>query len=191
MKEVPVTTLALAPERTVASAWSVRDVYLQHGDFIWRCLQQLGIWEVDLDDCLQEVLLVVHRRLDSYDPDRAKVTTWLFGICLRIAKRHRRRAASRRETCVAKPAEQTSNETPEQQLVRRQAQQQLMRLLDRMTPEKRATFVLFELEGMQADQIAELMGVPVGTVHSRLHGARKQFVRDLARQQSRIRRQHG
>ena len=50
MKEVPVTTLALAPEQAAASAWSVRDVYLQHGDFIWRCLQRLGIWEVDLDD---------------------------------------------------------------------------------------------------------------------------------------------
>ena len=80
---------------------------------------------------------------------------------------------------------------PEEELRRQQARRQLQQILDGMTMEKRATFVLFELEGMKADAIAELMGVPVGTVHSRLHGARKHFARALQREQSGSRRQHG
>jgi RNA polymerase sigma-70 factor (ECF subfamily) len=169
----------------------VRDVYVRHGQFIWRSLQRLGVAELDLDDCLQEVLLVVHRRRDSYDPARAKLTTWLFGICLRIAKRHHRRVRKRSASRLPPADEPVTRDTPEDELAKQQARRQLQRILDSMDLEKRATFVLFELEAVKADAIAELMGVPVGTVHSRLHAARKQFVCKLRQEQARSRRQHG
>jgi len=146
---------------------------------LWRTLQRLGVPGPDLDDCLQEVLLVVHRRLHTFDPARAKLTTWLFGICLRVVKRHRRRFAARREVPMTQAPEAIARGTPEDELDGAQARQTLERILAAMDVEKRATLVLFELEGLKTEAIAELMGVPLGTVHSRLHAARKQLLRKL------------
>ncbi len=132
---------------------------------------------------MQEVLLVVHRRADSFDPARARVTTWLFGICLRVARGYRRRQQRRRESPVDSAPECCDAETPETELGRRDAQRRLLAALDAMSVEKRAAFVLFELEGLSCGEIAELMGVPVGTVHSRIHAARRIFKRALEAQE--------
>jgi len=154
-------------------------VYAQNGPFLWRTLQRLGVPASDLDDCLQEVLLVVHRRLDSYDPQRAKLTTWLFGICLRVAKRSRRRLLARREVSEPRPDCRVAGSTPEDEYDRAELRMVLDRALNSMDLEKRAALVFYELDGMKTEAIAELMGVPVGTVHSRLHAARKQLWRRL------------
>ena len=156
-----------------------RAIYLEHGSFLWRSLQRLGVRSPDLEDVMQEVLLVVHRRAASFDPSRSRVTTWLFGICLRVARGYQRRQRRRRESTAATAPEQCSADTPETELHRRDAQRRLLAALDTMSVEKRATFVLFELEGLSCSGIAELMGVPPGTVHSRIHAARDIFKRAL------------
>jgi RNA polymerase sigma-70 factor (ECF subfamily) len=167
---LPLTT---AGER--ACELDLRSLYLEHGGFLWRSLQRLGVRESDLEDVLQEVLMVVHRRAASFDPRRSKVTTWLFGICLRVARGHTRRAYFRREKLDGQALDGTHERTPETDLEQRELQRRLQRVLDGMSLEKRATFVLFELEGLPCEQIAELMGVPLGTVHSRIHAARAHF----------------
>lgn len=172
-------SVALTEPTSDVGAWTVQDVYVESRPFLWRALQRLGVPEPDLDDCLQEVLLVVHRRLHTFDPARAKLTTWLFGICLRIVKRHRRRFAARREVPVAQAPDAVAPRTPEDELDRAQTRQTLERILATMDVEKRATLVLFELEGLKTEAIAELMEVPLGTVHSRLHAARKQLLHKL------------
>ncbi len=172
---------SLATAESRAAELDLRRLYLEHGGFLWRSLQRLGVREHDLEDVLQEVLLVVHRRASSFDARRSKLTTWLFGICLRVARGHRRRAYFRRETSDDTLSERAHDETPETELSRRDLEQRLNRILDGMSCEKRATFVLFELEGMPCEQIAELMEVPLGTVHSRIHAARAHFKRHLDR----------
>lgn len=170
---------ALVDEPT--SRWDVRGVYVEHGPFIHRTLLRLGVREADVDDALQQVLVVVHRRLADYDAS-SPITAWLFGIALRVARGQRRRAHLWREVLLRAPQEDLADEsTPEQELERLRAQRRLERILDRMSPVKRATFIMFELEGLSCDQIAEVTGVPVGTVYSRLHSARRQFERSLPR----------
>ena len=162
------------------SGADVEGVYQQHADFVWRTLQHLGVRDADLEDLAQEVFVTVHRKLSSFD-GRSKLTTWLFGICLHLVQRHRRRAYFRLEFLHAEPPERVDAETPEERLVSREAQALLERLLEKLSPERRATFVLFEIEGASCETIAELTGVPVGTVYSRLHLARKQVAAVAAR----------
>ncbi len=169
-------------------ALDVDQVYGEHADFVWRSLQRLGAPEADLEDLLQEVFVVVHRKRASFD-GRSKLTTWLFGIALRVVRAHRRRARFRRERATALPPEGVDRRTPEREAETRQAQRRLAQVLDALEPQRRATFVMFEVEGLPTRTIAELTGVPVGTVHSRLHLARRDFARALTRLEKRER--HG
>jgi RNA polymerase sigma-70 factor (ECF subfamily) len=164
----------------------VTAVYREHGDFVWRTLQRMGVPAADLDDVLQEVFVVVHRRLASYD-GRSKPTTWLYGICLRIASRHRRRAYFRREVRHEDTREDADLATPERALEQVEAARRLERLLATLAPEKRAVLVMFEIEEKSCQEIAEVSGVPIGTVHSRLHAARADLERAVARERKRAR----
>jgi RNA polymerase sigma-70 factor (ECF subfamily) len=149
-------------------------VYDAYAPFMWRSLQRMGVPEGDLEDAMQEVFIVVHRKLDSYQEDKAKLSTWLFGIGVNIARRHR---AKVRNWQVGLDPELARSEAPSQEaeLQRKQESGLLQALLGRLRPEHSATFVMFELEGLSCTEIADLTGVPVGTVYSRLHKAREQF----------------
>ena len=68
----------------------------EHARFVWLSLQRLGIHPSDLDDIAQDVFMIVHRRLDTFDR-RARISTWLFGICMRVAANYRRRRRWTRE----------------------------------------------------------------------------------------------
>lgn len=163
-------------------------IYENHGRFVWASLQRLGVRDPDLEDVLQEVFVVVHQRLHTFDGS-SKITTWLFGVCLRVASGYRRRGYRRLELAVAEPPEPTLERavtaTPEEDLAAQQSRKRLELLLDDMDLEKRAVFVMFEIDEMPCEDIASLLGVPVGTVYSRLHSARKQFQRALLRLQAR------
>lgn len=148
-------------------------VYDAYATFVWRSLQRMGVPESDLDDALQEVFIVVHRKLDQYDAERAKLSTWLFGISLNVARKHRSRGRlTLGADLEATPCDQPCQDT---QLQRLQQAERLNVVLGKMRPEHSATFVMFELEGLSCQEIADLTGVPVGTVYSRLHKAREQF----------------
>lgn len=165
---------------------AVTRIYLANADFVFRSLQRLGIRDADLDDVLQEVFVVVHQRLHTFD-GTAKMTTWLFGICLRVASAYRRRGFRRNETSVAEPPEPTdrTSASPEQDLAAAESRRRLDLLLDELELDKRAVFVMFEVDEMPCEEIAQILGVPVGTVYSRLHAARRSFQRALARMQAR------
>ncbi len=165
---------------TATNDLDVEQVYEQTADFVWRTLQRMGIPPRDLQDVHQEVYIVVHRKLASYD-GRCKLTTWLFGICSRVANRHRRRAYFRREQLVEQMPEGADGNTPEDNAQRDLDRRQLNALLDTLSPEKRATFVLFEIEHQSCEKIAEMTGVAVGTVHSRLSSARNDFLKAAER----------
>src|SRR5690606_23171017 len=108
-------------------------------------------------------------------------TTWLFGVCERVASDHRRSAYQRRERLVAPPSPPRVDETPEDQLTQQRALREAESLPLGLTPNKRATFVLFELERFTCEEIADMTGVPIGTVHSRLNSARKDVYKAIER----------
>jgi RNA polymerase sigma-70 factor, ECF subfamily len=161
----------------------VAGIYAKHASFLWKSLYRMGEPEADLPDVLQEVLLVVHRRLGSFDGS-CRLTTWLFAICLRVASTARRGRRRRRED-PTDPTEQSSalveSNDPERCALARDARRRLEWALDGLDPEKRAVLVMFELEGIACAEIAQLLGVPRGTVFSRLSSARQAFLARLNR----------
>ena len=162
-------------------------IYAKPARFLWKSLYRMGVSEADLPDVLQEVLLVVHRRLDSFDGS-CRLTTWLFAICLRVASTARRGQRRRRE-CPMDPTEQSSalveSNDPESCALAHDSRRVLNWALDGLDPEKRAVLVMFELEGVGCAEIAQLLGVPKGTVFSRLSSARQAFLARLNRMDKR------
>jgi len=184
------------PAPREAAPLNVSEVHEKHADFVWRSLQRLGVRSADLEDLLQEVFIVVHRRLESFDGS-ARLTTWLFGICVRVASGHRNRAYVRRErsgtepelfdAITQEPTQSAAN--PEQALLDKELSEELEELLDGLDPVKRAMVVMFEIEGMSAPEIATLTDVPVNTVYSRLATARAELT--AAARRAQLRRQRG
>ncbi len=177
LEEVPVRL-----EDSEAPRLDVLSIHEAHADFVWRSLQRMGVRDADLEDQMQEVFVVVHNRIGSFDGS-SRMTTWLFGIALRVAAAYRRRSHRRHEQVVADVPEPAlpAQDGPEDAAIAREARARLLEILDLMDLEKRAIFVMFELEELSCDAIAETLGVPVGTVHSRLNTARKDFQAALKR----------
>lgn len=181
-QEGGVLTATRTLPMTIAKPLDVAAVFDAHGDLLFRHLQRLGVREADVSDALQDALLVIHRRLADYDPARA-IEPWLYGICVKVAAAYRRRAHVRREQSSDEIAERIDERAsnPEAQLEARETKRRLDELLDRLDPERRAVLVMFELEEMPCERIAALLGVPVGTVYSRLHAARRELERVVRR----------
>jgi RNA polymerase sigma-70 factor (ECF subfamily) len=174
-------------EHAEARPLDTTSVHAEHAQFAWASLQRLGISGNDLDDLLQEVFVVVHQRLHTFDGS-SPMQAWIFGICKRVAAAHRRRAYVRRErpgATVPEPTSEESGQDPEQAAAARQSSEQLTAILDELELEKRAVFVMFEIDEMPCEEIAAALGVPVGTVYSRLHAARKAFQKALSRSKAR------
>jgi RNA polymerase sigma-70 factor, ECF subfamily len=129
---------------------------------------------------VQETFLVAHRN-GGYRPGPATPTTWLAAIALRVGT-SRRRALQRkraREDLGGAAMTGASELDPEQASVQRAMLQRVQLALDRLDHDKRVVFILFELEGEDCAAIAASLDVPIGTVHSRLHHARKAFTRAM------------
>ncbi|MEM6992677.1 MAG: sigma-70 family RNA polymerase sigma factor [Myxococcota bacterium] len=157
-------------------------LYRAHSEFVARFLLRLGANGQDVPDLLQEVFLVAHRR-GGFIPGRAKPTTWLAEISFRVLSDRRKKIRRKLEdadtdTVAIAPS---GRSTPGDDAEKRQALARVQEALDLLTPEKRAVFVLFELEGESCEAIANGLGIPVGTVYSRLHSARKDFTKCHAR----------
>jgi len=162
-------------------------IYDEFFDFVWRSLQRLGVAPAALDDALQDVFLVVHRRIAEFE-GRSTLKTWIFGICLRVASDYTRRG--RKQAMAYEPAQELPDDEapdPLEQLARGEAVEFLYTELAELAPEKRAVFILAELEGMSCSEIATAVGANVNTVASRLKAARRQFDAAVRRHQARDR----
>jgi len=149
-----------------------------HAPFVAGFFVRLGVAVQDVEDLVQEVFLTAHRR-GGYAPGVARPTTWLAEIAIRVAagsrRTKRRRPADLDDDAVE--AAVAAGATPEAAVATAQALRRVQRALEAIDLDRRAVFVLYELEGEPCDQIAAALGVPVGTVYSRLHAARREFSR--------------
>jgi RNA polymerase sigma-70 factor (ECF subfamily) len=190
---------------------SFQQVYEEHFNYIWRCLRGLGVSEHALDDAAHDVFLVVQRKLPSFDGSEARVTTWLYEIALRVGRRYRSQTAkdARRSVSLgsSEPDEASAELGPfpvchselhpsrlgHGELVDRaqpdpgceleQSERLALarRALDALDADKREAFVLGCIEQRSAPEIAELTGVPLNTVYSRLRAARRSFAAEITR----------
>ena len=174
---IPAAEVPVVPQ-------SFEAVYDEQVDFVWRNAQRLGIGDDALDDVVQQVFLVVHRRL-AEAPEEVPMRAWVFGILSHVVRDHRR-GVRRKSPHHAQPqidpatvAEPGSG--PFDTLARTEALQVVLGLLAELSDEKREIFVLSELEQLTAQEIADLLGVNVNTVYSRLRAARQDFERAAER----------
>jgi RNA polymerase sigma-70 factor (ECF subfamily) len=155
-------------------------VYVAHFQHVSRWARALGGLPADLDDLTQEVFLVVRRKLASFSGP--SLPAWLYGITRKTVSDYRRRAWMRRLLGGASRSLDGVSE-PETTLApsdRWEARRILQRVLVRMSHVRRTAFILFEIEGYSGEEIAELEQIPLATVYTRLHHARKDFLRYLA-----------
>ena len=157
-------------------------VFSENAPYVWRALRRLGVSEADVEDVCQEVFLVVHRRLPGFE-GRASIRTWLYGICLRAASSYRRRPHRGREEIASTPPEESIPAPQDDDLERKRALARLDAALDELDDDKRAVFVLYELEQLTMAEIAEATGCPLQTAYSRLHTARRLVEASLERAQ--------
>jgi RNA polymerase sigma-70 factor (ECF subfamily) len=175
------TPAARLPSTT--EALDFEQVYDDHVDFVWRSIRRLGVDEGAVDDVLQLVFLVVHRRLPEF-AGTSSVRTWLFGILLRVVREHRRtlqrksphlRHGPRSDDELAGLPDLSPAANPEQALSRAEAARAINELLESLDDEKRAVFVMAELEQMTAVEIGVALGMDAKAVYSRLRAARTDF----------------
>ncbi len=159
-------------------------LYDTYYDFVHRSLRRLGVVEAGLDDAVQDVFVVVYRRLSSFE-GRSTVKTWLFGIALRVARSHRRTLSRKGGQHSPLPEDLVDQgQSPLQSSERKQALAFLDRFLESLDEDKRAVFIMAELEQMTAPEIEQTLGVKLNTVYSRLRAARRSFEAAVKRHQA-------
>jgi RNA polymerase sigma-70 factor, ECF subfamily len=164
---------------------SFESIYSKQFDFVWRSVLRLGVAEAHAEDVAQEVFVVVHRRLESFE-SRSSVKTWIFGIVRGVVRNHRRSDQRRQaREAIAEELRVVEADGPDEALARRQAKQVLYAILDELDESRREVFVLAELEQMPVVEIAEALEENLNTVYSRLRLARQQFAKAAERQRAR------
>jgi RNA polymerase sigma-70 factor (ECF subfamily) len=153
-------------------------IYAQYASFVWRVLRGMGVGESMIQDAVQDVFVVVHRRLPDFD-HRHSVKTWLFEITYRVACSARRKKARARLHEPLSDALRTSAAGPQEATERLHSSRLLSDLLARMPDDRRAVLVLADIEGLSAKEISEVAGIPINTVYSRLRRARIELSRAL------------
>src|SRR3954469_13759456 len=161
------------------------DVYGSELGFVWRSAKRLGLRDAALDDAVQEVFVVVHRRLAEFE-GRSSLRTWLFGITLRVVRDHRRSARRRDPGPPVDPDSlRATGSGPAESAEKAEAVRLLHTLLDELDDERREVFVMAELEQMPMPEIAEALAINVNTAYARLRAARQEFEQALSRHRAR------
>jgi RNA polymerase sigma-70 factor, ECF subfamily len=182
----PVSRPSLRPLEIAApetSARAFRSIYEAHVDFVWRNLRRLGVPEPDVEDRTQEVFVVAHRRFADFQDRGHGPRAWLFQIVLRVAseaRRHRRRHPEDPDGGAA-IGRASIDATQAETILQRERLSRLDAALETIEVGRRAVLVLHEIEEMTAPEIAQVLGIPLNTVYSRLRVARAELESALTR----------
>jgi len=174
--EPPNSVLVDPPDRAPleSAASRLRGMVDGHYDAVWRTVRFLGIADAAADDVAQEVFCIAARKLAEII--LGKERSFLLSTAWRVASESRRAAQCRPTTSgVDVEALDSPLPSPEELLDQKRARAALQSVLSAMAPDLRTVFVLFEIEELTSPEIAAAIGVPLGTVGSRLRRAREQF----------------
>jgi RNA polymerase sigma-70 factor (ECF subfamily) len=163
------------------------DFFALHHQRVARWVGHLGGPVIEIDDAVQEVFLVAHRRLGELQA-QANPAAWLFRVTENVVRNQRRRfRRQRRMLLQATDIQRQLGQLAAQgaalpaTVVQRENERRLYAALDRMRERHRRLFVLFELEELSGAEIAELTGLRLSNVWVALHRARREFVAALAK----------
>ncbi len=160
------------------------ELYRENVAYVWRSLYRLGCPRFEVADATHDVFLIAFKKLQDFE-HRSSFRTWLFGICYRQTL-ERRRAAAKHVTAAPAAVDALVDHRPDQSLVLERSRQMaaLEAILVRLSVEQRAVFTLHELEGLDGNAIAQALGIPKGTVYSRLRAARDVFWKAVHQRQA-------
>jgi len=175
---------ALEQPAPVHEVLSFREVYDRFFAFVWRSAANRGIAKAALDDVVQEVFIVVHRKLPEFQ-GRSSMRTWIASIVRWVVTDYVRKRGNQSAGDELPEHTASASAMPSEELERKGAVELLEALLAKMTDEQREVFVLHELEHMSGIEIGEITGVNENTVWSRLRAARKIFQEGVAREKLR------
>jgi RNA polymerase sigma-70 factor (ECF subfamily) len=167
-----VAALEHGPDRVQ----SFEEIYDAYYDTVARWIRYLGGPTADREDLIQEVFLIVYRRLCDFDG--RNTAGWLYRITANRVRDHQRLTWIKyvfRGKAALSPRTPSPEPTPSATLEVRERQRELESLLARLSNALRFTFVLFEIEGYTAEEIAEMQSVETSAVRSRIHRARKKL----------------
>lgn len=158
------------------------DLYERYGTDIKRWARRLAGPRSDLEDLLHDVFVVALRH-PFVDRGQGSVRTWLFRITHNVVRSRRRRGfirgiLSRRHQDEAVAARITPS-TPQEEVERQERHALLYHALGQLTDAYRTALILYEIEGLSAEEIAELTGTSPGTVCVRLHRGRAKLIQCL------------
>ena len=159
-------------------------IYKAHASRVASWAARLSGPRLDAEDIVHEVFLVVHKELPRFRGE-AKLTTWLYGITANVVRDRRRKEKRRWLWHLLGRREQRPlplhAQTPAEAAERRQSTALVYEALEGLREEYRTVLILFELEGLSGEEIAELTQVNLKTVWVWLHRARAQFRARLLR----------
>lgn len=162
-------------------------VYEEYFTLVWSAVRQLGVSSEAIDDVVQEVFVVIHARLGSVQQIES-LRSWVYGVARRTVSTYRRARRSRNAS-GAQYAEvaawlEPQPPTPHDISMLADRRRLLLQLLEELGDAKREVFVLSEIEGFTAREVAEALEIPTNTVYSRLRAARQAFEQALARRRA-------
>lgn len=158
----------------------VKAVYFAHAAELRQAMARLAP-ELEPDDLLQELFLVVLRKPEALD-QVSSPRAWLYGVALKLAATRRRTARARRFLGLEGADSTAAVDTSSRSLEQRDAQRRIGLALESVSAARREAFVLFELQGLSGEEVAQVLGVPVKTIWTRLFQARKEVLAALERQ---------
>ena len=167
-----MSMLALTDQSRILTQPRLERIFRQNHALVWRLVRRLGLPPDAANDAAQQVFLVAAERLDDIAPESERA--FVFGTALRVARTLNRRLG--RELHGADGDQNASPlPRPDELTDQKRARELLDAALDRLSPNLRTVFVLYEIEGFTMPEVAQVVGVPLGTAASRMRRAREQF----------------
>ena len=167
-------------------ALDFREIYDRWFSEVSRWIRAMGGPEAEREDLVQDVFLVVHRRLPFFDGQN--LAGWLYQIARHRVRDFRRLLWVKHLLFGSVPLSDsltTGGASPADSLETQEKRVLLQRLLGKLNESERAALVLFEIDGYRGEEIAAIQGVPTNTVWARIHKARKKLQTSLAQLESR------
>ncbi|MGC4116433.1 MAG: sigma-70 family RNA polymerase sigma factor [Myxococcales bacterium] len=162
-------------EGSAPSSW--RSFFEEHWRFVTRVVRRFGGPEIEVEDAVQDVFLVLFERLQEFKGE-AELRTWIYRICANVAAEHRRKARRgwRMAEVLGRLPFLSIAASPASTVEARHELAVVERILSQMSEKRREAFVLCELEQLSGEEAAEVLRIPVATVRTRHHYARKDFL---------------
>ena len=175
------------PAQGSGCAQRLAELYAEHFAFVWRSAKRLGVPLSAVDDAVQDVFLVAHHKLHEFE-GRSSLRTWLFGITRKVVRDHRPNAASALRNASDLDALPSQDAGPLRSAEQAQSARVLQMLLDELDEDRREAFILVDLEELSVPEAAEVLGVNLNTLYSRVRAARQDLGKSLSRLRARSER---